>query len=164
MGATDYSGLARQVVSNKRAERNGKAESYPAHLRGDADESDHAEPGPGYSPFPLDALPAPLGEYVRQAAVALGCDASYLALPAMTACAGCIGNTRRIMLKRSWSEPCVIWTGIIGESGTLKSPAIEAVMRPLYAAQRVMVEEHRGAMGDDRRDLARHGATSKPRR
>ena len=33
-----------------------------------------------YQPFPTDALPIPLGEYVQQGAPALGCDAAYLPL------------------------------------------------------------------------------------
>src|SRR5262249_2111800 len=31
-----------------------------------------------YRPFPVDALPAPLAEYVRQGALALGCDPAFL--------------------------------------------------------------------------------------
>jgi hypothetical protein len=35
-----------------------------------------------YRPFPVAALPAPLAEYVRQVAAALGCDPAFIALGA----------------------------------------------------------------------------------
>src|SRR5262249_2811543 len=87
-------------------------------------------PLPPWRPFPTAALPEPWRALVRQGAAALGCDESYLALPALAVIAGAIGNTRRIGLRRDWSEPAVVWSGIIGESGTLKSPALSLVTEP----------------------------------
>jgi hypothetical protein len=75
----------------------------------------HLEP---YQPFPIEALPGPLGDFVREGAAALGCDPAYLALPALAVAASAIGNARVLRLKRGWDEPSVIWSVIIGESGT----------------------------------------------
>lgn len=77
-----------------------------------------------YQPFPTDTLPEPIRSYVESAAESVGCDPSYVALPMLSALAAAIGNTRRIRLKRTWTEPPIIWSGIVGESGTMKSPAI----------------------------------------
>jgi hypothetical protein len=90
---------------------------------------------PAYQPFPVNALPAPLCDWSQAVAAALGCDASFPALPALSALAGAIGNTRVILLKRGWTEPAIVWTCIIGESGTLKSPAHEQAVIPMYRAQ-----------------------------
>ncbi|MCH7989382.1 MAG: DUF3987 domain-containing protein, partial [Planctomycetes bacterium] len=79
----------------------------------------------GFVPFPTDVLPNPLAEYIYVAASALDCDESYVAVPLLSALAAAIGNTRRIQLKSTWYEPCVLWTVIVGESGTVKSPALE---------------------------------------
>ena len=76
-----------------------------------------------YQPFPLAALPAPVDEYVRQGGIALGCDPAFVALPALAVIASCIGNTRTIRLKRGWAEPAVIWSALVADSGTMKSPA-----------------------------------------
>ncbi|MEE9296939.1 MAG: DUF3987 domain-containing protein [Phycisphaerae bacterium] len=92
-------------------------------------------PLPDYETFPVDALPPVIRKFVRKAAAAIGCDASYVALPLMSTIASAIGNTRRIKLKESWSEPSVLWTAIIGESGTRKSPAIELVTSPVIRRQ-----------------------------
>ena len=98
-----------------------------------------------FDPFPVDALPNPIRRYVRDAAKALGCDPSYVALPLLSALAAAIGNARRIRLKKGWSESAIVWTCIVGPSGTLKSPAILVAVRFVYKreadANKVFEEE-----------------------
>jgi hypothetical protein len=98
-----------------------------------------------YQPFPVDALPAPLAAYVRQAAAALGCDPAYVALPTLAVVASAIGNTRTIQLRRGWQEPSVIWTSIIGDSGTLKSPAHQKAVNYFQKVQRRLLLEYKAA-------------------
>lgn len=74
-----------------------------------------------YKPFPVDALPDPLRGFVAEAAKATSCDASYIALPALTALAAAIGTSRRLVLKGNWKPYPILWTGLIGESGNHKS-------------------------------------------
>src|SRR5262249_40798065 len=102
--------------------------------------------GDASQPFPGDALPEPIREYVRQGSLALGCDPAYLALPALTTVASAIGNTRTLRLKKGWDEPCIIWSAIVGESGTLKTPAFKHAVRHLYAVQERLLIEARAEM------------------
>jgi hypothetical protein len=97
-----------------------------------------------YRAFPVEALPEPVRTYVVEGAAALGCDAAYLALPALAVAASAVGNARAICLKRGWEEPCVVWSGIVGDSGTLKSPALRAAVGRLYGLQRQLLEEYQG--------------------
>lgn len=76
-----------------------------------------------FQPFPTNALPTTSRMLVEAGATALGCDPSYIALPLISLLGSVVGNRRRIELKRGWCEPCVFWTVVVGESGTLKSPA-----------------------------------------
>jgi hypothetical protein len=99
-----------------------------------------------YQPFPVDALPAPLAEYVREGALALGCDAAYLALPVLAVAASTIGNTRKIRLKPTWEEPCVVWTALIADSGTLKSPAGDKAVQHLYRVQKRLRDKYKKEM------------------
>ena len=69
-----------------------------------------------FHPFPVDALPEPIRGFVSDGAKAIGCDASFVALPLLTVLAAAIGNTRRIQLKRGWTAPAIIWTAIVGHS------------------------------------------------
>ena len=65
-----------------------------------------AEP---YKPFPVSILPAAVGNFVDAASCAIGCDASFVALPLLGCLARAIGNKRVIRLKRTWTEPAIIW-------------------------------------------------------
>lgn len=100
----------------------------------------HIEP---FRPFPIEALPKPIASFVRDCANAIGCDPSFIALPLLVGFASAIGNSRRIQLKRGWTEPAILWGAIIGESGSTKSPALELALRPLHQRQdRQMREYH----------------------
>jgi len=88
-----------------------------------------------YTPFPTHALPEPVRSFVEAASRAIGCAAAYVALPLLSALASAIGNARRIRLKRGWVEPMIIWTAIVGESGSLKSPGLDAAVRPIRDLQ-----------------------------
>ncbi len=103
---------------------------------------------PHREPFPLEVLPEPIRGFVSDGATAIGCDASYLALPLLSAIASVIGNTRRIELKRGWSEPAILWTACVGESGTLKTPGFKLVMRPLRELQAKALAEHESALAN----------------
>lgn len=88
-----------------------------------------------YQPFPTHALPPPLDEFVRQSAIAIGCDHAYLALPLLAIAGSAIGNSRVVQLKIGWTEPSVVWSVVVGDSGTLKSPALRAVTQHLHRLQ-----------------------------
>jgi hypothetical protein len=129
------------------ARRNGPG---PEHRRGDAWEppaeyaGDLPEPA-GWRPFPLDTLPGPVRAYTSAAAAAIGCDPAFVALPLLAALGAAVGNTRRLCLKRGWSEPPLLWTLIVGESGTLKSPALDAALEFTREHQSAAFANHRRA-------------------
>ena len=110
---------------------------------------DHLEPPDllhgarsSFQPFPVEALPEPVAGYIQAGATAIGCDASFLALPMLTALGSAIGNTRHIELKSGWTAPPTIWTAIVGESGTAKTPAFKLVMKPIRERQGRAFEAH----------------------
>lgn len=91
--------------------------------------------------FPTDLLPNLLRRFVAETADAIGCDAAFVALPVLAVVGGAIAMTREVELKASWAEPPIIWGSIIARSGTLKSPALDAVTLPL---RRMQAEALRG--------------------
>lgn len=108
---------------------------------------------PAFKSFPVNVLPEPIRAYVKDAAKAIGCDASFIALPVLSGLASAIGNSHRISLKRGWSEPAIIWTAIVGESGTAKSPALEFALRPIRKRQHEAMQRHAEAMKEHAEDL-----------
>jgi hypothetical protein len=107
-----------------------------------------------FQPFPVDVLPEPVRSFVVKGAQAIGCDTSYLALPLLTAIAAAIGNTRRLELKRGWLAPPILWSVIVGESGTAKTPAFQLVLRIIHERQRKYLEQYADEFQQYEADLA----------
>ena len=99
-----------------------------------------------WTPFPVDRLPKPLQSLVTEGSVALGCDPVYIALACLVVAASAIGNTRRLKIKRTWSPCHVLWGVIVGESGSMKTPAFELVTAPVGRRQRESIKSFDAAM------------------
>ncbi len=95
-----------------------------------------------FRPFPVEVLPEPLRSFVSEGALSIGCDPSYIALPLLSALAGAIGNSRSIQLKCGWTEPAIIWTAMVGESGTWKTPAFKLAMAAIRDRQADAMRRH----------------------
>ena len=95
--------------------------------------------------FPVAVLPTAVGRYVRAVAEALPCAPETVGLPLMAALGSAVGNSRRIRLKTSWSEPAVIWSCTVLPSGKLKSPAMERATQFLATRQQKAFGEYRAA-------------------
>jgi len=111
--------------------------------------------------FPIHCLPEPIRSHIIEGADALDCDQRFLALPSIAAVAGAIGNTRTILLKKTWREPAVVWCGTVGESGTLKTPAMKLVMEPIYRRQRKLFKQYAAEMAVYQSELKAWKSTPK---
>lgn len=73
---------------------------------------------------------------VRRAAKGAGVTDAHVAVPMLGIASGLIGVARRIRASTSWLEPCTMWCGIVGFSGTGKTPGLEVTKRALAAVER----------------------------
>ncbi len=113
----------------------------------------------GYTPFPVDLLPTPIRCYVQEAARAIHCDAAFTALPLLSALGAAVGNTRRIALKRGalpWTEPPILWAGIVGYSGTGKSPALKVALWCVESRERREMAEATQRLGEYASEILRY--------
>jgi hypothetical protein len=92
-------------------------------------------PIPEYQPFPLDVLPEPWREFCRVGAEMLNVDPAMTALPVLAVLGSAIGMTRQIRLGWDWFEPAVLWTCVVGDSGTRKSGAAELSVQLVMEVQ-----------------------------
>ncbi len=106
-----------------------------------------------FIPFPTQLFPTPISTYIREGAAALGCNEALIAVPLLSALASAIGNSARVLLKQSWSEPAIIWTCVVAPSGTLKSPALELALRPVRERQRQAMANLEQQMAEYEREL-----------
>jgi hypothetical protein len=120
------------------------------------EEQTHRADAAQFEPMPLQHFPPVMRDYVNSVSQAVGCDPSFVALPLLAVCAGVIGNARRLRVKRGWFVPPIIWSALIGESGTQKSPPLRAVIRPLKTRQQRQIEEHGRDVSDYKSAVAEY--------
>lgn len=118
-------------------------------------------PGRGWRPFPVEAFPQPLRDAARAYSRAVQVDPSLVCLPLLSALSACVGNSRRLVIKRGYSVPAVLWTGAIGKSGCGKTPARNAVLRPLWVRESALIRGHEAAVERYKPLKAAHEAAMK---
>lgn len=94
-----------------------------------------------FEPFPVHELPEPLAKFCNEVAGSVGCDPSFPALVALSVCSAAVGTSRQVCVKRGWFAPSLVWTLLVGESGTQKSPPFRLAMAPLKEWQQRDAEE-----------------------
>lgn len=80
-------------------------------------------PDEGWRPFPVDCLPTVAADYVNVLAKSMSTDPAMIALPLLASMAAAIGNSRVVSIHDDWQEPPILWTAVVCESGTQKTPA-----------------------------------------
>ncbi len=101
-----------------------------------------------YKPFPIEALPGPIQEYVRASARALGEQIPHamVAVPTLSVLSGAIGDAVQLELKRSWTETATLWTVVVAPSGSTKSPAFSHAVRPVFRRESRARDKYKKAL------------------
>lgn len=125
----------------------------PAAAPGSGSRRVAVRPLPPFVSFPLGTLPPGLSDYVAASAEAIGCDPALVVCPVLATVAGCIGNSRAVLLKKGWIEPAVVWSLTVAVSGGHKSPAWDKATRPLFDEQMDLYEEYRAQVDAHKKEL-----------
>ena len=81
--------------------------------------------------FPLDVLPPTLARFVDAEHRAMGADPSAIAMAVLTAVAGAMNAETRVRAGEGWWERPILWTALVGQPSTMKSPIVDKAMKPL---------------------------------
>ncbi len=109
----------------------------PNPKKGPAREPEPVPEVRSFQPFPVDALPSPFDAMVENGARSLQVDPSMVAVPLLSVLAGAIGgNSHRLVVKKGWTEPPIIWTVTSADSGTGKTHAFDLAVEPITEIQR----------------------------
>src|SRR6266851_1046024 len=107
--------------------------------------------------FPLDVVPQPWREWVSDTACGAGAPIDYVAQAVLGAVAGLCGAGVKACVTQSWSEPLVLWQALVGAPSAGKTPALDAIGRPLASVEKLLQrdaggspERSRGASSDRR--------------
>ena len=118
-------------------------------------------------PFPAELLPAELWGLVVDLAEGASAPVDYVAATLLSASASLIGGTRRGAPFRGqkWTEPCILWTGLVGDPSSNKSPGLDAGVDPMARLEELLADGHEDALrtfaADDLRAKAEREAWEK---
>ena len=97
-----------------------------------------------YIPFPVNAFPQIVADFISESAAATGCDTAFIALPVLTLLGAAIGNSRRLRVKTTYEVPAILWTGIVGESGSGKTPALRTALSAAFEREHLLQRKNTG--------------------
>jgi hypothetical protein len=107
--------------------------------RQQAEAEDHQHrlrpPEAAAEPFPVEVFPSPLAQLILEGAEALPCPPDFIGVPMLSVLGVAIGTTRLLEIKPNWREGPRIYTAVVADPGSKKSPALDLAVRPLYAQQ-----------------------------
>lgn len=95
--------------------------------------------------FPGEVL-GDLWPLVQDLAEGAGSPVDYVATGVLSVVASLIGAKRWVSPWEGWEEPCVMWTALVGDPSSNKSPAIDAAILPLRAMELDLAEQHKAAL------------------
>ena len=103
--------------------------------------------------LPVTSLePCYLPNSIRDACIdisqRLNCPLDYVALPALIGAGTALGNTVGIVPKEhddTWAVYCGFWGGIVGSPGSMKTPALQASLKPLQHLEEQAAQHYKQA-------------------
>jgi hypothetical protein len=131
------------------------AESAFRYSDDDHIEWDRPLPLPALEPevpiFPAEIIPEPFRAWVQDAAERLQVPLEMVATPAMVAFSSLIGPRCGIYPKRKDTDWIVIpnlWGALVAPPGSLKSPVLKEVLKPIDKLEAAATERHEREVGD----------------
>ena len=86
--------------------------------------------------FPIELFPTQVTDYMNELRDKMGCNPNFMGAAFLSVCSMSIGRSKAIVLKNSWREWCMLWTVIIGDAGSKKSPSTSPMFAPLKQIER----------------------------
>jgi hypothetical protein len=140
-----------KTTLNPKAERQIQkiVESQPEYIK-----SGNNFSGDEVAPFPLEALPNKLKEFISDVSKTFGFPPDFVAIPTITILGAALGSHHSIEIKRGFVEKPNIFTAIVSPSGTGKSPALKIAFEPVEIKQNRAAEEYELEMINYNEDMA----------
>lgn len=100
------------------------------------------------TPFPLDVLPGRFREVVEAMAQSTNTPPEWAAMGALTIVAGTAARRMRVQVTENYLEPMALYTLLIGESGTGKSPLVDMLLAPVREIESRSIEDAEPEIAD----------------
>ncbi|MBL8793689.1 MAG: DUF3987 domain-containing protein, partial [Planctomycetia bacterium] len=99
--------------------------------------------------FPVDVFPIKVATFAQRVADSMRCPLDFPGLGILVVS----GAARALQLKGGWWEKPGLYAVIVNRPGTTKTPALRAVMTPVYDKQDQLAVEHKAALKQYEDDL-----------
>lgn len=97
-------------------------------------------------PFPADVLPPQLQAFCEEGAAAGDLPVDFIAVPTLAYLGGALGAQASLRLKAGWDEWGALWTAVVGDTGSGKSPGIDRARDPVAKLQAAEYAAYRRAL------------------
>lgn len=86
----------------------------------------------------------PVWSLLKDLAEGAGAPIDYLCVSFLAVAASLVGGKRRVQpyAEADWQEPCILWTGLVGDPSSNKSPALDRTTNALRDMERDHAEDH----------------------
>lgn len=98
--------------------------------------------------LPSGLLPALIEDFAREESALMGADPAGLAMAALTVCTAVIPDSVQIKVKRydaHWLESARLWTALVGDPSTKKTPEIMRATKRLKRLDGILVKQYMDA-------------------
>ena len=104
--------------------------------------------------FPIEAFPPTFQAIVKCLKEQAKFNIDHVSTMILTTASALIGNSCKIQIKNTWKENCILWTSIVADSGSMKSPIINFCTEPLLQIEIDLADKHVDKIKDweDERD------------
>lgn len=100
---------------------------------------------------PRGVLPEVIEAFAFDRGMAMGCDMGGLAVSALAVCAAAISDSIKLQPKKydtGWQESARLWVAPVGSPSTMKSPMMDAAVKPLRRIDAEMAKANHRAMAN----------------
>jgi hypothetical protein len=105
---------------------------------------------PALPAFPLASLPPWWRTWVSETAHGAGAPVDYVVQALLASVAGVCGAGVLARVTETWHEPMILWQALVRGPSNGKTPALEALRRPLAAIEKMMARDGRSPVVIDR--------------
>jgi len=98
---------------------------------------------PSVEAFPVDFFPGPVAHFVNAVSDAIGCPPDFVALPVLVVAGAAVGRSVMLQLKPGYLASAALYGMNVGVPSSGKSPALDAVVRPLWQIDAELQADYR---------------------
>lgn len=101
------------------------------------------------APLSIASLPVALQEYVAEMSDLMGTDPTVLGMASLVVCSSVIDDKITVQPKEfdtSWTESARLWSAIVGNPSSMKTPGMKASMAPIKSIEASLAERSKDEM------------------